>query len=115
MNMEAFNRLLLESIGTGLAVVDADTHEVMLSNPLFKTWFPAPEEGGRKISDLIEAVDGELVRLIEPDGYPEFTGSSGIRQCLGAAETAINKRFAETTMEDLVRADAADSIMGYGI
>lgn len=67
------------------------------------------------VADVIEAVDGELVRLIEPAGYPEFTGASGIRQCLEAAQSAINKRFADTTMEDLIRADAAESTMGYGI
>ena len=67
------------------------------------------------VADVIEAVDGELVRLHDPDGYPEFTGASGIRQCLESAEKEINNRFAETTLEDLVRADAAESIMGYGI
>ncbi len=67
------------------------------------------------VADVIESVDGELVRLIEPEGYPEFTGSSGIRQCLGSAQSAINNQFKETTMEDLVRTDAAESIMGYGI
>lgn len=59
MNMEAFNRLLLESVGAGLAVVHAETHELMFSNPLFTTWFPLPENGSRSISDLIPAIDSE--------------------------------------------------------
>ena len=63
----------------------------------------------------IEAVDGELVRLVDPDGYPEFPGASGIRQSLELAESAINKRFSDTTLEDLLGADAAGSTMGYGI
>ena len=66
MNMESFNRLLLESIGTGLAVVNAETHEVMFSNPLFATWFPLPEDGSRKISDLINKINPEKLR--ENDG-----------------------------------------------
>lgn len=66
MNLESFNRLLLESIGTGLAVVDAETHEVMFSNPLFATWLPIPEDGSRKISDLIAAIDS--AKLTENEG-----------------------------------------------
>ena len=67
------------------------------------------------VADVIEAVDGELVRLVDPDGYPEFPGASGIRQSLELAESAINKRFSDTTLEDLLGADAAGSTMGYGI
>lgn len=75
MNMEAFNRLLLESIGTGLAVVDADSHEAMFFNPLFATWFPVPENGSRKISDLITTVDSE--KLKENEG--RFSGEVEVK------------------------------------
>lgn len=75
MNMEAFNRLLLESVGAGLAVVHAETHEVMFSNPLFTTWFPLPENGSRRISDLIPAIDSEKLRA--SDG--SYSGEVEIR------------------------------------
>lgn len=67
------------------------------------------------VAEVIEAVDGELVRLLDPSAYPDFTGSSGIRHCLAEAEKAINRRFAETTIEDLIRSEEGDSMAGYGI
>lgn len=67
------------------------------------------------VADIIEAVDGELVRLLSSGGYPNFTGSTGIRHCLDAAEKEINERFANTSLEDLVRAESGDSMVGYGI
>lgn len=75
MNMEAFNRLLLESIGTGLAVVDAETHELMFSNPLFTTWFPLPEDGSRNISDVIGIIDS--TKLKENEG--RFSGEAEVK------------------------------------
>ncbi|MEX2580692.1 MAG: Rrf2 family transcriptional regulator [Verrucomicrobiales bacterium] len=67
------------------------------------------------VAEVIEAVDGELVRLLDPSAYPDFTGSAGIRHCLAEAEKAINDRFSETTIEDLIRSEEGDSMAGYGI
>jgi adenylate cyclase len=62
MNMEAFNKLLLESIGVGLAVIDAASHDILFFNPLFGSWFPLPEDGSRRLSDVIKAVDSKKLR-----------------------------------------------------
>ena len=66
MNMDAFNKLLLESIGVGLAVVDAESHELLFFNALFSEWFPLPEDGSRGISDVLNIIDSD--KLKEDDG-----------------------------------------------
>lgn len=99
MNMEAFNRLLLESVGTGLAVVGADTHEVMFSNSLFTTWFPAPENGSRNISDLIGDIDSR--KLKENEG-----------QYSGEIEIKIKRRMLTISVNvSLNPADAEESVL----
>lgn len=67
------------------------------------------------VAEIVEAVDGELLQFLEPKGYPEFPGSRGIQRCLAEAGEATNRRLRETTLEDLVRPDVADSMVGYGI
>jgi Rrf2 family protein len=67
------------------------------------------------VAEIVEGVDGELVRFLEEKGYPEFPGSRGILRCLAEAGEATNRRLRETTLEDLIRPDVADSMVGYGI
>jgi Rrf2 family protein len=67
------------------------------------------------VAGIVEAVDGELMCFLEEKGYPEFPGSRGIQRCLAEAGEATNRRFRETTLEDLIRPDVADSMVGYGI
>lgn len=67
------------------------------------------------VADVIEAVDGELLRFLDAKDYPAFPGASGIVQCLGAAEEATNRRLRETSIEDLIRQDVGDAMVGYGI
>lgn len=67
------------------------------------------------VADVIEAVDDELLRFLDVRDYPEFPGSSGIVKCLGEAEEATNRRLRETSIEDLIRQDAGDAMVGYGI
>lgn len=66
MNLEAFNRLLLDSIGVGLAVVDPKTHDILFCNPLFTTWFPMPESGIGNLREVVPDVDIE--KLMHNDG-----------------------------------------------
>ena len=75
MNLENFNRLLLESIGVGLAVVNAETHELIISNSLFSQWFPMPEDGSRRISDIISGIDSDELR----DNGGKFSGELEIK------------------------------------
>ncbi len=86
MNMEVFNRLLLESIGVGLAVIDADSHEVLFFNPLFATWFPLPESGSRHISDVLGVIDSDKLR--RDDG--RFSGEVQIKVKRRTLTIAVN-------------------------
>jgi adenylate cyclase len=92
MNMEAFNRLLLESIGVGLAVVDAETHEVMFFNSLFGQWFPLPEDGSRQISDVVSAISSDKLR--ENDG--RFSGEVELKVKRRTLTIAINVSLNQT-------------------
>lgn len=67
------------------------------------------------VAEVVEAVDGELLQFLEVKGYPDFPGSRGIQRCLGEAGEATNRKFRETSLEDLVRPDVADAMVGYGI
>lgn len=67
------------------------------------------------LAEVIEAVDGGLVQLIDPVDFPSFDGSAGILHYLGHAEAEINDRLRRTTLEDIATHDAGDSMVGYGI
>lgn len=67
------------------------------------------------VAEVIEAVDGELVHLIDPDDFPAFEGAEGLSFCLSEAESAINETLRRTTIEDLVRHDEGDRMAGSGI
>ena len=67
------------------------------------------------VGDVIEAVDGELLRFLDTKDYPAFPGAAGIARCLSEAENATNSQLRGTTIEDLIREDVGDSMVGYGI
>jgi Rrf2 family protein len=67
------------------------------------------------VAEVIEAVDGELLRFLDASDYPTFPGASGIVECLGKAEDATNTQLRETSIEDLIRQDVGDAMVGYGI
>lgn len=67
------------------------------------------------VGDVIEAVDGELVRLHDSTEFPSFSGASGIAKCLGDAEEAVNDLLRKTTIEEVVQHGEGDSMVGYGI
>ena len=67
------------------------------------------------VGDVIEAVDGELLRFLDTKDYPAFPGAAGIARCLCEAEEATNRQLRGTTIEDLIREDVGDSMVGYGI
>ncbi len=67
------------------------------------------------VGEVIEAVDGELVKLIEREDYPVFPGSRGIEQSLTKTQEGINEALGETTIEDIINFDSGDSMVGYGI
>lgn len=67
------------------------------------------------LGEIIEAVDGELVRFVDQGDFPSFEGSVGILHFLGSAEEEINKVLGQITLEDVASHDAGDSMVGYGI
>lgn len=67
------------------------------------------------VADVIESVDGDLVRFVEESDYPTYPGGNGVKQFLLEAEGSINAFLGETSIEDLVRNDAGDALLGYGI
>ena len=67
------------------------------------------------VAEVIEAVDGELVQLIDPEDYPRFDGADGVSFCLTEAENAINGKLRDTSIEDLIRYDEGDRMAGAGI
>ena len=67
------------------------------------------------VGEVIEAVDGELVSLIDRDDYPGFPGSAGIEQSLSKTQDNMNESLCETTIEDILNYDSGDSMVGYGI
>ncbi len=67
------------------------------------------------VADIIEAVDGELLRFLDSKDYPEFPGAAGIVRCLAGAEDATNRQLRDTSIEDLIRPDVGDAMVGYGI
>ena len=67
------------------------------------------------VAEVIESVDGELLRFLDDREYPEFPGSRGILRCLGEAGEATNRMLRETSLEDLIHPEAGDAMVGYGI
>ena len=67
------------------------------------------------VADIIEAVDGELLRFLDSKDYPEFPGAAGIVRCLAGAEDATNRQLRDTSIEDLIHPDVGDAMVGYGI
>ncbi len=73
MDLERFNRLLLESVGVGLALVDAATLEVRFHNRRFGEWFPAVLDGTPALSVLLPTLDCEGLAERVADGTPWVT------------------------------------------
>ncbi len=67
------------------------------------------------VAEVVEAVDGELLQFLEKKSYPDFPGAAGILRCLAEAGEATNRRLRETSLEDLIRPDTGDAMVGYGI
>jgi class 3 adenylate cyclase len=75
MDLERFNRLLLESVGVGLAVVDAASQKVLFRNARMDEWFPDTAAGGLELAELFPNLDLERMakRLDAGRGYQHET------------------------------------------
>ncbi len=71
MDLDRFNRLLLESAGVGLALADSETLTIAFANPRFKEWFPACADNGASLDALFANLDVDRMRsrLAEDAAY----------------------------------------------
>jgi class 3 adenylate cyclase len=60
MDLDRFNRLLLESAGVGLALADAGTLAIRFANPRFSEWFPAAHDA--PLDELLVGMDVTRMR-----------------------------------------------------
>ncbi|MEM7043320.1 MAG: adenylate/guanylate cyclase domain-containing protein [Pseudomonadota bacterium] len=68
MNMDKFNEVLLESVGVGLAIIDAGSLEIMFGNRRFGEWFPGESGVGRDLADVFPTIDqGRLQSRLDSD------------------------------------------------
>jgi adenylate cyclase len=73
MDLDRFNRLLLESAGVGLALAAPDTLEVAFANPRFTEWFPGSTEAGAHLDDLLVGLDVARMQAKLQEGRPYRT------------------------------------------
>jgi len=62
MDLDRFNRLLLDSAGVGLALADPDTLTIRFSNPRFAEWFPDSREPDARLDGTLQGLDVERMR-----------------------------------------------------
>ena len=62
MDLERFNKMLLDSVGVGLAVVDPETYDVVAHNGRFQEWFPDVGAEGCSIERLLPDLDLERLK-----------------------------------------------------
>jgi class 3 adenylate cyclase len=57
LDLAAANRLMLDATGVGLAVADARTRELLVTNQRLRTWFPAADGAAATLDALLPALD----------------------------------------------------------
>ncbi|HSM40658.1 MAG TPA: adenylate/guanylate cyclase domain-containing protein [Afifellaceae bacterium] len=93
MNLEHFNKLLLESAGVGLAVIDTDDLTVLFSNKRLHEWFPEVDTGV-PLDDLIDEIDRDAMRerFAKGRGYTvEATVKAGRRSISLAIHMSLSE------------------------
>ncbi|MEM7699552.1 MAG: Rrf2 family transcriptional regulator [Verrucomicrobiota bacterium] len=67
------------------------------------------------LADVVETVDGELVRLADAERYPQFSGAEGLDSSLKQAEEAVNSRLRAISIEDVIKFGSGEVMAGAGI
>ena len=57
MKLDVFNKMLLESVGVGLAILEMDTREVLFANRRFIEWVPGTASVGHPLDEAFPEVD----------------------------------------------------------
>lgn len=94
MNLERFNELLLKSIGVGLAVADAETFEVLVTNDCWDDWFGACDKT-TTLKDVFPEFDAERLqqRLAAEKPYLlDVSAPAGKRKISLAAKISRHSR-----------------------
>jgi adenylate cyclase len=73
MDLDRFNRLLLESAGVGLALAQPDTLTIAFANPRFSEWFPLCDEGEGTLPVLLAGLDVDRMRARLAEDKPYRT------------------------------------------
>jgi class 3 adenylate cyclase len=98
MDLDRFNRLLLESAGVGLALADPETLAIAFANPRFSEWFPGCDEAERRLDELLTGLNVERMRARLTDGKAYRTD----------LELKVNRRSV-TLAVDVKRHEADDT------
>jgi class 3 adenylate cyclase len=70
VDLDKFNRLLLESAGVGLALAEPQSLAVAFANHRFTEWFPACAEEATPLDELLTGLDVERMRSRLADDRP---------------------------------------------
>ncbi len=62
MDLERFNRMLLESVGVGLAILAPESREILCANRRFVEWFPGETGIGRLLEEVFPEIDPQALR-----------------------------------------------------
>ena len=57
MNLEHFNKVLLQSVGVGLAILDPESFEIKFGNRRFAEWFPGTANANTSFKEILPALD----------------------------------------------------------
>ena len=68
MNLDKFNKMLLESVGVGLAILDPETLEIRFYNKRFGEWFPEIDEQSCTLTELVPELQVEKLRTQVENG-----------------------------------------------
>jgi adenylate cyclase len=73
MDLDRFNRLLMESVGVGLALTDPDSLAIAFANSRFKEWFPDCAGGDSRLDQLLTGLEADRMRSRLADGQAFHT------------------------------------------
>ncbi len=115
---EAFLLGVLQTIGDGVAVVDAETEAVVFENGRFFEWFPPDPDVGDSLAARLPAVDLEQARArVERRGSYRFeaTSGTGARELTLAGEVRASelggRRYLLVEVHDVTKQREAEYLL----
>ncbi len=95
LNLDEFNKLLLESVGVGLIVASYPALEVVFRNHRVGEWFPTFDESSGSLCDRIEGIGEQALRtaLEGDESYATNLETKPRRRTLSIALTASRAEY----------------------